>query len=155
MRQRQKWISIILAMALCIGAAVQAHAMETDLPDLSGVSFMSDEDEGIMPLWDNTDEAYLALSFNGNTANCTLNVRGYSWTTKIKANVWLYRDDGDGTWTTVRSWTNMVVYRDYYDLSGSYSPVYKGETYKLYFSGQVYAADGTYDSLSLRTIVTY
>jgi len=152
----QKIIGIVLVVALCMGSGLQAYAMETDIPDLSTIHLINGQnDTGIMPLWDNTSDAYLMLSFDGNKANCSLNVIGYSWATKIKANMWLYRDDGDGTWTTVRSWTNMVVYRDYYTLSGSYSPVYKGETYKLYFSGQVYAADGTYDSLSLRTIVTY
>lgn len=159
MKRKQKWITIILTIVLCIGTGIQSYALETDLLDLSSVSFMNgdggDEEEGIMPLWDNTRDLALMLSFDGNKAYCSLDLNGYNWATKIKANVWLYQDDGDGTWTTLRSWTNMVVYRDHYDFSGTYSPVYKGETYKLYFSGQVYAADGTYDSLSARKIVTY
>jgi len=155
-RKAQKIAAIILTVVLCMGSGLQAYAMETGIPDSSTICLVNRQNnEGIIPLWDNTNEVYLALSFDGNKANCSLNVIGYSWATKIKANVWLYRDDGNGTWTTVRSWTNMVVYRDYYTLSGTYSPVYEGETYKLYFSGQVYAADGTYDSLSARSIVTY
>ncbi|MCI8514656.1 MAG: hypothetical protein HFI93_08560 [Lachnospiraceae bacterium] len=154
--KRKKLVSFILSLMLCMGTGIQAYAMETNVLNLPNVSLVSEQvDEGIVPLWDNTSDVYLALSFDGNTAYCSLDLNAYSWATKIKANVWLYRDDGDGTWTTVRSWTNMVVYRDHYSLSGTYSPVYKGETYKLYFSGQVYAADGTYDSLSLRKIVTY
>lgn len=156
MKIRLKLISVILVMTLSLGAGFQAYAMETDIWDVPDVPLENgQEEDGIMPLWDNTRDAYLALSFDGNKAICSLDLNGYSWATKIKANIWLYQDDGDGTWTTLRSWTNMVVYRDHYDFEQTYSPVYKGQTYKLYFSGQVYAEDGTYDSLFLRSIVTY
>ena len=110
----------------------------------------------VMPLWDYTSDVVLSLSFSGNTAICDLMVIGDPNASKIKANLWLYEKNSDGSWKLLDSWKNMIEYDNAFGTEKTYSTVYKGRTYKLYFTGKVYGPNSLYyDPLAMESIVTY
>ena len=151
--KRKSMILLALCMLLCMASALNVSAMEE--MDSDTVALPRGESE-VMPLWDYTDDTYLSLSFSGRTAYCNLMVIGYSDASKIKANLWLYEQNSDGSWKLLDSWKNMVTSGNTFGTEQTYSPVYKGRTYKLYFTGKVYGPNGLYyDPLAEESIVTY
>lgn len=151
--KRKSMILLALCMLLCMASVLNVSAMEE--MDSDTVALPRGESE-VMPLWDYTTTVTLTLSFSGNTAYCTLMVIGDSDASKIKANLWLYEKNSDGSWTLLDSWKNMTKAGSTFGTEKTYSPVSKGKTYKLYFTGKVYGPNGLYyDPLASESIVTY
>lgn len=151
--KRKSMILLALCMLLCMASVLNVSAMEE--MDSDSVALPRGESE-VMPLWDYTSDVSLILSFSGTTAYCSLMVLGYPNASKIKANLWLYEKNSDGSWTLLDSWKNMVKTGSAFGTEQTYSPVSKGKTYKLYFTGKVYGPNGLYyDPLAEESIVTY
>lgn len=75
----------------------------------------------IVPYWDNADYVNLGLSMASGRANCTLNVIGKSNTTKIVADLQLYRINTNGSYTSVASWKNITSYGNSLNVTRSAS----------------------------------
>ena len=84
----------------------------------------------IVPYWNNAEEVSLDLTFNGGKANCYLYVRGKSNTTKVVADLQLYRINSNGSYTSVASWKNITSYGNSLNVTRSAS-VTSGYTYRL------------------------
>ncbi len=148
----KKLIMVLLCVLFVIRSPLNAYAK--DAIDATNVLALENGEPGIMPLWDYTDSVTLKLSFVGSTAVCELGIMGGSVATSIKANMWIYEANSDGSWTLLNGWRNIVVQDNDLDIVRYHNPVYYGETYKLYFTGKVYGPNGIYyDPLVAETVV--
>lgn len=62
----------------------------------------------IAPFWQNVQHIVLDLQFTGSTAECSGVVRGNSGTTRITATFTLERQNANGTWSSVASWSESA-----------------------------------------------
>lgn len=155
MKTVRTFLFVLMVLAVVVFKPMPVFAMEeleaTDVAVLN----LSNGEPGIMPLWSYTSSVTLNLTFSGSTAVCELRVVGASTASSIKANLWLYQKNNDGSWTVLKSWKNIETNSSSLLVSRYYNPVYYGQTYKLYFTGKCYAANGLYyDPLAAETIVT-
>lgn len=90
----------------------------------------------IQPYWTNTSDVGVSMSVNGTTASCSAIVEGYSGTTKIVADITLERKAANGTYTTVKTWTNQSVSGTRLSFTDTCS-ITKGYTYRLTITAKV------------------
>lgn len=91
----------------------------------------------------NTSNCIVRLSYDNNTAKCTLSVTGKSGTSRISGTLELY-DLTDGK--SVKKWTISKIDSLY---SGSKSKkVTAGHRYRLKFTGKVYNKNNVAESVS-------
>jgi len=89
------------------------------------------------PMWDNTSSVEVNLSFDGSKAICGALVVGKVGTTKITGTAVLARKNSNGTYTSVKTWSdlettdNMLVFDKTYYISTAY-------TYRLTITSTVY-----------------
>lgn len=154
MKQMRKLIAFVLILVFSL-TPLQAFAMENEeVPEVEVLHFENGR-AAVMPRWSYTAEVFLNLSFSGSTAVCELGVTGYTTSTGVKANLWLYQRNDNGSWTVLNSWKNITSSSPNLDIVRYYNPVYYGETYKLYFTGKCYGPNGVYyDPLAAESIVT-
>ncbi|MHB8061681.1 MAG: hypothetical protein ACYDG2_03435 [Ruminiclostridium sp.] len=101
------------------------------------------ESSNVFIMWINTDLIDVALNFSGLNANCYVNIIGKNQTTKITASVNLQRKNLNGTYTNVKTWSNLsevgteLIFNDYYYVTSGYTyrlivntNVYKGSSYE-------------------------
>lgn len=84
----------------------------------------------IVPYWENADYVKLGLSMSSGRANCSLDVIGKGNTTKIVADLQLYRINSNGSYTSVASWKNITSYGNSLNVTRS-SSITSGYTYRL------------------------
>ena len=102
-----------------------------------------------------TELVDLDLSFENDTAVCRLTVHGIDTADSIRANMYLYCQNDDGTWELLYAWKNMEEQGNKLDIVEQ-CKVDEGELYKLYFTGKCFAENGIYyDALTLKDIVQY
>ena len=155
MRKFKKFVAVLLVMLLSLSVSISVFATETMDATETVVLVLENGEPGIMPLWNYTSTVALNLTFSGSTAVCELVVLGESTSSGIKANLWLYQQNDDGSWTVLNSWKNITTDDSTLGVTRYYNPTYYGQTYKLYFTGKCYAANGVYyDPLAAETIVT-
>jgi len=148
-------IIVLCVVALGLITPMETFAAEEVETSEIAVLNLNNGEPGIMPRWSYTNRVVLNLTFSGSTALCSLSVSGISTASSIKANLWLYQQNDDGSWTVLNSWKNIIVEGCDLDITRYYNPTYYGQTYKLYFTGKCYAANGVYyDPLAAETIVT-
>jgi hypothetical protein len=128
-------ILIALALVAMMLSTVTAFAAESPSEIIA-----------IQPFWTNTSNVNVVLSISGTTANCSAIVEGYSGTTKIVADVTLERKAANGTYTTVKTWTNQSANGSRLLFDESYS-VTSGYTYRLTVSAKV-TRNGTTETAS-------
>lgn len=155
MRIFKRSVVALLVIALIFVFPIQSFAMEnTNATDVAVLSLKNGE-PAIMPRWSYTGSVTLDLSFSGSTAVCELIVIGSSTSSGIKANLWLYQQNDNGSWTVLNSWKNITTEESSMLVTRYYNPAYYGETYKLYFTGKCFGPNGVYyDALAAETIVT-
>lgn len=100
----------------------------------------------IQPFWANTSGIDVTLSISGTTASCSAVVEGYSGTTKITADVTLERKATNGTYTTVKTWSNQSVSGTRLLFSETYT-ITSGYTYRLTVTAKV-TRNGTTETAS-------
>lgn len=101
----------------------------------------------ISPMYVNTADINVSLSFSGTTANCSTTITGLSGTTKISASMTLERKNTNGTYTLMKSWPAESVNSSMLSTSKTYS-VTSGYTYRLSVNGSV-TRNSTTESVSL------
>lgn len=84
----------------------------------------------IMPLWANTSDISLSLSFSSGTAMCSGLIIGKPGTTKINATFYLQIKNMNGTFSTVKTWSGLTSNNVFLTFSGTNS-VTSGQTYRL------------------------
>lgn len=84
----------------------------------------------IIPYWDNAQKVSLSLYLNDNKAECTLYIKETNKTSKIKADIRLYRVNSNGSYTSVASWKSITSYGNTLNVTRSAS-VTSGYTYLL------------------------
>lgn len=92
-------------------------------------------DRGIQ--WVNTTSVKVNLSFDGSKAICGACVIGKANTSKITGTVVLARKNSDGTYTTVKKWSDLKAAGDKLIFDKTYY-VSKGYTYRLTITSTVY-----------------
>ena len=148
------YVTFILAVICSLIISTSVFAMDTLEATETVVLRLENGEPGIMPLWNYTNLVTLNLAFSGSTAVCELSVIGDSSSSGIKANMWLYQQNDNGSWTLLNSWKNITTTENVLGITRYYNPTYYGETYKLYFTGKCYAANGVYyDPLAAETII--
>lgn len=154
MKQMRKLIAFVLILVFSL-TPIQALAMESEEVSEAEVLHLESGRAAVSPRWSYTSEVFLNLSFSGSTAVCELGITGASTASSIKANLWLYQQNDNGSWTVLNSWKNITANTCDLDIVRYYNPVYYGETYKLYFTGKCYGPNGVYyDALAADSIVT-
>lgn len=119
---KKRVISSLLCLAMVFSfAAIPAQATSRGI--------------GIAPFWENCSSIALGISYSDGTVSWTGSILGYSDTTKITANYYLYKLGTNGKYTLVDSWTGLSGTRYILNSSGSADGT-KG-TYKLTLSGTV------------------
>lgn len=98
----------------------------------------------IVPYWDNAEKASLNLSLTGGKAECVLDIRGTNKTTKITADIRLYRVNSNGSYTSIESWRNITSYGDSLKVSRS-SAITPGYTYRVEAHIEVYNGSNVED----------
>ncbi len=124
----KKGVSLLLAFALCLS--------------LSGVVYAADNPEGAAavnpsPQWDNTTSIEVNLSVPNGKAICGVIVIGKPGTTEITGQAVLARKNSNGTYTNVKTWSNLRAVGDVFTLDGVYY-VDPGYTYRLTATATVY-----------------
>lgn len=115
---------------------------------LSGQSFAAENPSKSMtpgiikPLWINIDKINVNLTFAGSQANCSARVYGKTGTTMITGTAVLARQNSNGTYTTVKTWSNLVSYSDTLTFNGIHY-VTTGYTYRLSFTAAVTRSGST------------
>lgn len=98
-----------------------------------------------IPMYLNMSKCSVILSCSNNTATCAVHIMGKDGTTSISGKLKLY-DATDKK--TVKLWTISKLGASY---SGSKTAAVKpGHTYKLRFTGKVFDAGGTGESISAK-----
>jgi len=100
----------------------------------------------IVPYWTNTESIKLDLNFSGKRADCSALVIGKMGTSKITATVKLQRKNSNGTYTTVKTWSNLQTNGTVFSFSQSYN-VTRSYTYRLVINATVYK-DGSSENVS-------
>jgi hypothetical protein len=98
-----------------------------------GYEYGHTQEKGVLidPLWDNVNNIRLGLTFSGNIANVSGAITGITGTTQISATFTLERQNANGTFSYVASWSTNANGR-ILTFSESRSPVTtSGNTYRL------------------------
>lgn len=96
----------------------------------------------IAPYYAHIDSLSAGISYNGNTANCWVNVIGKTGTSKISITMSIQRLESNGDYTTLHTWpvdsansdihstskTRAVVRGEYYRTSASVTVTRNGTT---------------------------
>jgi hypothetical protein len=85
---------------------------------------------GIDPYWANVMNIPVSLSFSGTTANCQAQVNALSGTTSITGTATLDRENSNGAYTTVYTWTGLSSTTTILNFSGTCT-ISTGYTYRL------------------------
>jgi hypothetical protein len=97
--------------------------------------------------WVNATSIDLGISFSGNTATCTGRIKGKSDVNSITATFTLKKNT-NGTLTTVKIWSGLYSNSNSLNFSGTYSPVSKGETYRLEVTATLTTTSGDKETVS-------
>lgn len=87
--------------------------------------------------WSNTSSIDINLSFNGSKAICGACVQGWSDASNITGTAVLSRKNSNGTYTTVKKWSNLKTTSNRLIFDNSYY-VSRGYTYRLTITATVY-----------------
>ncbi len=124
----KKSIAVILMLIILVALSGQALAAgNAEAPAFGAVA----------PLWVDVNQAGANLKCTGNLASCSAYVIGKTGTNRITGKAVLARRNSNGSYTTVRTWSNLVSSSCYLDFSGSHY-VTTGYTYRLAFTATVY-----------------
>ncbi|MVB11043.1 hypothetical protein CAFE_17450 [Caprobacter fermentans] len=108
---------VSLALSVCM------LLFSSGLPAFAATSSAGSANSGVHVMLVNTDSIHLNLSFSGDKSESTVIIRGKDGTSKIKADVYLMRVEGN-TSTTVKHWSatsygdELDFYKEYYVSSG-------------------------------------
>lgn len=97
--------------------------------------------EGIQPLYDDTNRASASLSISGGIATCLGKVKPDNASQSASITMKLQQKK-DGSWTTIATWTGSASNGNAASLSKTKS-VAKGYDYRVYVSGKIKNSDGT------------
>lgn len=128
--------TFICMCLLCSTSSIPVNA--ATLPQTSQI--------GIQPFWSSTESITLTLSYSGGNANWTGGIQGKVGTTKITATFTLAKKNSNGTYTTLKTWTESSN-SDILFTSGSYA-VSSGSTYRISVTTTVTPKSGTSETVS-------
>ncbi|SFG16786.1 hypothetical protein SAMN05660649_00960 [Desulfotomaculum arcticum] len=98
------------------------------------------------PQWTNTTSVNVNLSFDDGKGTCGARVLGKSGTTKITGKVVLARKNSDGTYTAVKTWSDLEATGEKLLFDKTYY-VTTGYSYRLTITATVYR-NGTGETVS-------
>lgn len=135
---KKKAVSLILTLVLLMAAGVPVFAAETGEKGGAGSDFH------VMLV--NVDDAKAYLNFSGDRADCAAVVDGKSGTTKITANAYLKRVEGNVK-TVVKSWTGLSTTDESFYFDKTYY-VSSGYTYEFELDAAI-TRDGHTEYISI------
>lgn len=145
MKNWNKCISLVTAMSLCFISSNQVYAMDTGFH----VPTVNQANAGIM--WNNTTSVDLNLTVKAGKAICGACVIGRPDVTWITGTVELARKNSDGSYTEVKTWSNLKAQGNKLIFDKTYY-VTKGYTYRLLITanvnrnGSIETVSGSYDA---------
>lgn len=80
--------------------------------------------------WQNVADITMSLSFAQNKATCTLTIIGNPGTEEISATFYLQKENNNGTFSNLKTWTGLYTEGRILAFSDTY-PVSLSETYRL------------------------
>jgi hypothetical protein len=110
---------------------------------------------GIQPLWSNVNSITLSMNFSGTTVTCSGLINGTTNVSSITATFVLRRVNTNGTLTTLRTWSNITSNTRILTFTDTYSPVNRGQTYRLDVTAVVTTTTGARETVSDFIIRTY
>lgn len=131
-------IALALIMVISMNAITviaTANTGKTDLEESGG-------------RWVNASLIVLDLSYSGDKVTCTGRIKGYSDVNSITATFTLKRVNDNGTLTTVKTWPNLTSSSNSLNFLDTYSPVSKGQTYRLEVSATLVTTGGVSETVS-------
>ncbi|MBE5966168.1 MAG: hypothetical protein E7255_04280 [Lachnospiraceae bacterium] len=126
-----KCILLSCVIILCFLTEGEVFAANNDFYDSSNFSNI------FGPMWNNTTSVQVNLSFDGSKAICGACVIGKASTTKITGTAILARKNSDGTYTSVKTWSNLKTTDNMLIFDKTYY-VPTGYTYRLTITSKVY-----------------
>lgn len=136
MKTRKSIVVMLLIVILSVmsSTSVLAAPIAKELPP------------AVQPFWENTSSVSPTLSFTGTTANVGGVVRGFSGTTRITATVTLARRNANGSFATVKTWSDLSANGATLAFSNTHT-VTRGHTYRVTISANV-TRNGTTEAVS-------
>ena len=102
----------------------------------------------IMPLWDNADSCVPTLKFSGDTAICTVDVKGAVGTSRITTTMTLQKQNANGSYSDVHIWGTDVTYGQSATRT-EFSTDCASGNYRLVCKVTVYDADGVGETITV------
>jgi hypothetical protein len=139
-------IAILFAATLAISLCATAGATSGQISPTNTM---------IEPLSATTTSVDLALSYSGTTVSCSSLIRGQPNVNRIVATYTLRRVNANGTTTTVRTWSNLTSNTRTLTFTGTFSPVSRGQTYRLDLVATVTTTSGVTETVRGTVTRTY
>ncbi|AGL02458.1 hypothetical protein [Desulfoscipio gibsoniae] len=130
--KKSTFLLLALALYFFLGGAALATA--------------NDSRKTLSPQWTNTTSVNVNLSFDDGKGTCGARVLGKSGVTKITGKVVLARKNSDGTYTAVKTWSNLKTTGEKLLFDKTYY-VTTGYSYRLTITATVYR-NGTGETVS-------
>lgn len=130
--KKSAFLLLALALYFSLGGATLATANDSWIT--------------VSPQWTNTTSVNVNLSFDDGKGTCGARVLGKSGTTKITGKVVLARKNSDGTYTAVKTWSDLEATGDKLLFDKTYY-VATGYLYRLTITATVYR-NGTGETVS-------
>jgi hypothetical protein len=146
MKNAKRVMAILIAFALVFSLSATAAA-NTGSQMQSNIS--------IEPFSQTTTMIDLALSYSGTTISCSSVIRGQPNVNRIVATYTLRRVNANGTTTTVRTWSNLTSNTRTLTFTGTFSPVSRGQTYRLDLVATVTTTSGVTETVRGSITRTY
>jgi hypothetical protein len=138
-------------IALLFATALAVFCMSSTVVAMNGQS--SQANVPIEPFSATTID--LGISYSATTATCTSLIRGQPNVNRIVATFTLSRINANGTATVVRTWSNVTSNTRTLTFSGTFSPVSRGQTYRLDLVAAVSTTNGTTETVRGSITRTY
>jgi hypothetical protein len=140
----------------CVAALLVAVVMAVSLSTTAiATNSISQSNTLIEPFSQTTNSIDLTLTYSGTTATCTALIRGQTNVNRIVANFTLSRVNANGTSTVVRTWSNLTSSTRTLTFSGTFSPVSRGQTYRLDLVATVTTTSGITETVRGSITRTY
>lgn len=134
----KRCLAVVYVLVMCLAMSSMVYANEAGFQSLTTTA----------PIlrWTNADVVDVSLSVKGSTALCEARIVGKPGTEKITATAVLARRNSNGSYTTVKTWSNLSASGDSLYFDETYH-VLSGYGYRLTVDVTVYRK-GNYERIS-------
>lgn len=125
----KRCMAVVYVLVMCLAMSSMVYADKADFQSLVTTAQIL--------RWTDVDTFKIKLNVDGNVALCTASVVGKPGTEKITATAVLARKNSNGSYTTVKTWSNLSASGDSLYFDETYH-VSSGYGYRLTVDATVY-----------------